>query len=89
MALGARVAGVLWLVLREALVLVALGIAVGLPVALIASQSANQVLFRLTAEDPATLTAAAGILGVAAVIAAYLPARRAAMINPVTALHYE
>lgn len=89
MALGARVADVLWLVLREALALVALGVAVGLPVALIASQAANQMLFRLTAEDPATLAAAAGILGVAAVFAAYLPARRAAMVNPVTALHYE
>jgi predicted lysophospholipase L1 biosynthesis ABC-type transport system permease subunit len=89
MALGARVADVVWLVLRETLVLVALGVAVGLPVALIASQSASRMLFRLTAEDPATLGAAAGILGMAAVIAAYLPARRAAMVNPVTALRYE
>ena len=89
MALGARVGNVLWLVLREALLLVALGVAAGLPVALLAGQAAGQMLFRLTAGDPSTLGAAAGILGMAGVLAAYVPARRAALVDPVTALHYE
>ena len=89
MALGARRLEVLWLVLREVLVLVGAGLAVGIPCALGLSRYVASQLFGVAPADVWTSAAAIAILCVAAAISALVPARRAAAIDPVTALRYE
>jgi predicted permease len=88
MALGASRAGLQWLVLRESAMLLALGIAVGVPTALGASRIAASLLFGLTASDPATMGAALAIMTLTALGAACLPARRAVRVDPMV-LRYE
>jgi predicted permease len=93
MALGAGRGDVVWLVLREAMIVVAVGLAVGVPAALatarLASSQIAGLLFGLRATDPLTIAVAAlGLAGVA-LVAAYLPARRASRVNPLTALKAE
>jgi ABC-type antimicrobial peptide transport system permease subunit len=93
MALGAQRGDVVWMVLREAWILVAIGIAVGVPMALavgrIASNRIQGLLFRMDAADPATMLGAVLALVVVATIAAYLPARRASRVDPMIALRAE
>lgn len=89
MALGAHGNGVLWMVCRSALGLVGLGLAFGLPAAWLSSRWVRSMLFGLKATDPGTLTAAALLLGAAGLMAAYFPARRAARVDPATALRHE
>lgn len=92
-ALGAQRAAVMWLVMREALVLVGIGIAIGVPAALLVGRlAASQIsglLFGLGASDPLTITAATTLLIAVATLAAYLPARRASRIDPMMALRSE
>jgi ABC-type antimicrobial peptide transport system permease subunit len=89
MALGAERMHVRWLVMREVLVLVAIGIAVGIPAALLSSKLVASMLFGLSATDTASLLAAVAVmLGIAA-LAGYVPARRASRIDPMVALRYE
>jgi ABC-type antimicrobial peptide transport system permease subunit len=89
MALGARHGAVSWMVVKGALRLVALGIALGLPAAWIASRWVESILFGLKANDPGIMAAAVMLLGAAALVAAYFPARRAARVDPTTALRHE
>jgi predicted permease len=89
MALGARSGDVLWMVLREALVLVLAGVAIGLPAALAASRLIASMLFGLTPSDPVTISAATLVLVAVAILAGYLPARRASRVSPMVALRYE
>jgi predicted permease len=89
LALGARRGDVLGLWLREAGVLVAIGIVLGLPAALAATRWIESFLFGLTPTDPLTIAAAIAVLGGVAALAAYLPARRAANLDPMEALRYE
>jgi predicted permease len=93
MALGARRGSIAWLVVREALVLAGLGIAVGVPAALVAARLASSqiagLLFGLDAADPATMAAASLVLVTVAVLAAWLPARRASRVDPIVALRAE
>jgi len=89
MALGATPRGVRWMVLREALLLVLIGVAAGLPLAVAAARLAAGLLYGLSPTDPATLTAAALIMLGVAGLAAYLPARRASRVDPMDALRYE
>jgi len=89
MALGARPGNVLWDVLREALALIALGLAVGLPVVLFASRSISALLYGLQPNDPATLAMTTVILTSVAAFAALLPAWRASRVSPITALRHE
>ena len=89
MALGAEARDVLWLVMRETLLLVLIGIVIGLPTALAATQLISSMLFGLTATDPVTISLATiFMIGVAA-FAGYLPARRASRVDPMVALRYE
>jgi predicted permease len=88
-ALGATSGGVRWLVLRQALVLVLVGLAIGLPATMAASRLIRGMLFGVTPMDPATLTLAALLMFLVATLAAYLPARRASRVDPMVALRQE
>src|SRR5689334_8920073 len=88
-ALGARVQEVVTLVLREALVLVAIGIVAGIPAVFVIARFAQTLLFNLSPTDPLSLTLAVVVMLVVALLAAYLPARRATRIDPLVALRYE
>jgi ABC-type antimicrobial peptide transport system permease subunit len=89
MALGARPGRLIAMVVRAAVQLVVLGIALGLPAAWGASQWVKSMLFGLTPTDPETIAGSAFLLTVAALMAAYLPARRAATLDPMIALRHE
>lgn len=89
MALGAPPAQVLWLVFREATMLVLAGVVIGLTIAAGASKLTASMLFNLQPSDPATFALAAIVLVGAGALAAYLPARRATRLDPVQAIRYE
>jgi predicted permease len=86
MALGARAGNVLWLVLRQSLLMLAAGFVIGLPMALIVGRLIAAQLFGVSESDPATLVAATASLLVVGVLAVLVPARRAVGVDPVTAL---
>ena len=89
MALGARRSNVLWLILREILVLVAIGIAIGVPLALAGNRLAAKLLFGLSPADPVSLCAAIALMFAIATLAGYLPARKASLVEPTVALRCE
>ncbi len=89
MALGAVQGDVIWLVMREVLVLVGSGIAIGLASAWGVNRFVSSQLYGVSATDPITIAAAAALLGVVALLAGYIPARRATRVNPTLALRYE
>jgi ABC-type antimicrobial peptide transport system permease subunit len=77
------------LVLREALFLVAAGIVVGIPVALASGRVLHTFLFELSSTDPFSLIAVVLTLGIVAATAGFIPARRAAKVEPMVALRNE
>jgi putative ABC transport system permease protein len=89
MALGANAPQVVRLVLRQTLVWVALGVALGLGAALLGTRWAESLLFGLKPNDPLTIGLATLTLLAVAVVAGYLPARRAARVDPLAALRHE
>jgi predicted permease len=89
MALGAQRGSVYRLILKEAGLLIALGILTGLAGSLALTSLMGKLLFGVHAWDAPTLTAVALLLGIAALLASYIPARRAASVNPVEALRAE
>ena len=88
-ALGARRPAVLWMVLRDALVLVVIGLCLGLPAALAAARAVGAVLFEVKPADPATFVLTACVLSAIALAAAFLPARRAASLQPLNVLRHD
>lgn len=88
-ALGAKTLDVIGLVMREVALMTAIGIVLGIPIALGLSRSIQSQLYGLEAKDPATLAAASVLLAVIAFTAGFIPARRAARIEPLRALHHE
>lgn len=88
-ALGAQPARILRLVLGHALALLALGLALGLVLALACGRVLAAYLYHVPDHDPATLALAMLLLAAAGLAAAWLPARQAAQVNPVEALHSE
>jgi putative ABC transport system permease protein len=89
MALGARGRDVLLLVLREAALLVLVGVGVGLPAALAAARLATGLLYGVTPADPVSVGLAVLLLSAVAALACYIPARRATKVDPMVALRYE
>jgi putative ABC transport system permease protein len=89
LALGADGRAVLRMVLRQALGSVALGLAVGVPLALATVSALRSMLFGVSPHDPATIIGACLVLITVALLAAYLPARRASNVDPLIALRYE
>ena len=88
-ALGAQRETIAWLVLRETLLLVLAGLLVGVPAAVFAARLISSQLFGVTPADVTTLVGASLILAVVALVAAYVPARRAMKVDPLVALRYE
>ena len=89
MALGASRHDVVWMVVRHGMALASAGIVVGLGGAAAGTRLMERLLFGVTATDMVTFIAAAAVLGVATLVATYVPARRAARVAPVTALRSE
>ena len=88
-ALGARLARITGSVVVDGLALVAIGAAIGIAGSLLLLRSLGTLLFGVTPYDVPTYTIVVGLLGAIAALASYLPARRAARIEPLTALRYE
>ncbi|HEV2426496.1 MAG TPA: ABC transporter permease [Terriglobia bacterium] len=89
MALGAGRGSVVWMVLRESLVLVLIGVAIGLPAVMAVAKLIKSLLFGLTPADPWALALASLLMIAIAALAGYIPARRAAGTDPMSALRYE
>jgi ABC-type antimicrobial peptide transport system permease subunit len=89
LALGARPGRILWLVLRETFALTLAGLALGVPLALWAARYARSVLFGIGTADPLTIAVTVATLIGTAILAGYLPARRAIRVDPMVALKYE
>ena len=88
-ALGASRVDVLRLVLLEGVALAALGLAIGIPISLAASRVLSSVLYGLSSTDPVSLLIGIAILAAVAMLAGYIPARRATKVDPIVALRYE
>ncbi len=88
-ALGARRRTVVWMVLREACVLTALGLTISVPVALVTSQLVESFLFDMKANDPGAMMTAVAILVIAGLMAGYVPAWRASRISPMIAIRQD
>jgi putative ABC transport system permease protein len=88
-ALGAGASAVRRLVVGQAMTLAGIGLAIGLGAALLLSSTLEKMLFNLSSKDPATLASVGGILFVVALVASWLPARRASKVDPVVALRAE
>jgi putative ABC transport system permease protein len=89
LSLGATRGQIVQLVLRDSVWLLAAGLAIGLPLAAVAMRGAETMLFGLSPTDLPTVAAAAGVLCVVAALAGWIPARRAARVDPLTALRCE
>ncbi|HZF37200.1 MAG TPA: FtsX-like permease family protein, partial [Blastocatellia bacterium] len=89
MALGACTADVIRLVLREAMPMVSVGVVIGLGAALAATRLVESMLFGLGPNDLLTIALAALLMLIVAALACWIPARRAAKVDPMTALRFE
>ena len=89
MALGARQGDVRRMVVGQGMLLVAVGLGIGLLTAFGVTRVMNTLLFQVTAKDPLTFLAVAGLLSIVAFVACFIPARRATKVDPLTALRYE
>ncbi len=89
MALGAARGRVLWMIMRQVAILLAAGLAIGLPVTFGASRLVESLMYGVKTGDPVPIVAAVVTILVAAIVAGYAPARRASQIDPLVALRHE
>ncbi|MDQ3520544.1 MAG: FtsX-like permease family protein, partial [Gemmatimonadota bacterium] len=89
MALGANALDVRRMVVRQGMVLAAIGTGIGLALALAVTRFTSGFLYGVSASDPITYAGIAALLAMVAFIASYIPARRATRVNPIAALRYE
>jgi ABC-type antimicrobial peptide transport system permease subunit len=89
MALGAQSRDILRLVIKQVVVIVAIGLAAGIVAALGLTRFMSEMLYNVRPNDPATIAAVAALLAVVALVACYLPARRAIHTDPIIALRHE
>jgi len=89
MALGAGSADILWMVLRNTVTLLATGLAIGIPASLVATRLVKSQLYGVGAADALSFIIATLILVIVAILGGFLPARRAAAVDPAVALRYE
>jgi putative ABC transport system permease protein len=89
MALGAKGSDVLKLVFRQGAILIIGGVAIGLLIALAVTHALTSLLYEVSAADPLTYAAVTAVLVITALIACYIPARRATKVDPLVALRYE
>jgi predicted permease len=89
LALGAQPKTLIWMVMREVLVLLAIGLAVGIPAAMALGQFVSAQLYGIQAHDPWIATSTVLVLSVVSALAGLIPARRASRIDPILALRYE
>jgi ABC-type antimicrobial peptide transport system permease subunit len=89
MALGAQNRAVQWMILRESLFLLGIGVMIGVPATLAATRLVGSQLFGLTPTDPPTFVTAILAISLVALLAAYFPARRATRVDPMVALRDE
>jgi predicted permease len=89
LALGAQSRMLLWLVLRESLLLLIVGLAIGVPIALSSTRILKSLLYELSPLDPVAISASVAAVALMTIAAAWIPASRAAKINPIQALRAE
>lgn len=89
MALGAKTADVIRLILMQGLKLILIGVVIGLGAALALTQIMSSLLYEVSATDPLTFVAVALLLVAVALLACYIPAKRATKVDPISALRYE
>ena len=89
MALGGKRSDMLWLVMRDCLFLLVIGIALGIPASVAGGRLVSSMLFGVRSADLATLSVAVAMLALVAALAGYLPARRASFVDPMVALRHE
>ena len=89
LALGAERRDIIWMVLKESLMLVGVGLAIGVPASWAAAHLISNQLFGLKPSDPLTLLTAVTLLGVVGALSGYLPARKASRVDPLISLRYE
>lgn len=89
MAIGAERGHVLWMVMREVLTLLGVGIAIALPASWLITQAIRSQLYGIEPSDPISMVAATLAIALVAMLAGYIPARRATKVDPLRALRYE
>ncbi len=89
MALGALPSTVRWMVLRDGLVMLASGVALGFALAILVGRVVGNLLYQVSPSDPLAFTVAPSLLGIATIVACWLPARRATRVDPLLALRAE